>query len=131
MRLTVPPTIPELLAQQKVHQSGARLPKVGAERYDAPVDAGLFLSLEERGVSVPRAPGHARMHQLDRVSSAIAFRIHAEITQVEEGVQVRPPERVRFSIAPLPVWALLIEQSSAPSFICHAATLGGDVIDIG
>ena len=70
------------------------------------------------------------MHELNRVSRAIAFGIHAEVAQVEEGVQVRPPERVRFSIAPLPVWALLLEQPSAPSLICHAGTLGGHGIGV-
>ena len=31
-------------------------------------------------------------------------------------------------LAPLSVWTLLIEQSPVPSLICHAGTLGDDVI---
>src|SRR5262249_48580600 len=117
LRLAVPPAVRQLLAQQAIDEPVAALAEVCAQRDDATVDALLDFALEERRLSELWSPRDVRANEIDRGSRRCARRIQSEVTQEQQRVHVRPPERRGGAVAPLAVGSLLIEQASTPSLM--------------
>ena len=99
------------------------LAKVGADRPDLPVDAGLHLAGEE-GIAVtflrgPALPGHAVADEAHRAARLVARGIETEVPQQHQDVHGGVPPAVPRRAAPRPVGPLQGEQPRAPA-------LGGD-----
>jgi hypothetical protein len=113
--VAVPATVLQLFLEQSLDEPSAGFAEVRADREHASVDARLDLTLEERRVAEPLAPGAAVAHLRDGPSHAIARRVHTEISQQLERVLGRDPgARHERRAAPMAVRSLKVHQASSP-----------------
>src|SRR5262249_32383978 len=111
--------------EQPVDEPMTALAEVGAEPYDASVDAGLDLALEERRVAELRTKRDLVSNEANGFPRRPARRIEPEIAEQHQCGHAGPPVRRIDSVAPVAVRALAGEELGAPTLRRHARTFRG------